>query len=403
MKTKKPGLFSDVLIVLGLVLIIGSIGQSFGEPALNELIRPGTDCAGLFQEASFSSRSMRSMAVIGDSISRAFNASNGNFFEADCPFAGVLRYNWATNDNTASRCTPDTVYSIKERLECANKRDLAAINVAESGASMRQDVYNQAVAARNWIITKPAPRHIAILLGHNDICQGTQQKFTTCGNNQRDPNNYCRTTGFAFEKEFRRALDVLVQIPASRIGVAIPVRLSQSCNHKGKNVACGFLTCSCQDVWDTAQFELFDVFKGPGICKSLTSNGCSNARVADAYRTWKRYKNILIRVTREYDAVAAGTLIPPNTKFGTGNVRKAVGVDLEYSNAIANYKIQSNDLNSCDCYHPYTTTQNKIAVFLYRGLTCTSATPCCRDVGNDVDDGLCRNTWTDGRKIKGFW
>lgn len=360
-------------------------------------------CSGLLQPASFKSRNIRSMAVMGDSMTRAFNASDGNFFKFNCPFADVFEYNWATNDNTASRCIADTVYSLKERLECANDRELAAINVAKSGANMRQDIYHQAVEARNWIINRAAPRHIAILMGHNDICQGTQQKETICDSNQKDPKNYCRTKYFTFEKEFRRALDVLVQIPHTRIGIAIPARVSQLCNHKGKDVACGFFTCSCQDVWDIAQFELFDVFKGPGICESLTSDGCSSDRVADAYRTWKRYRNILIRATKEYDAVAAGAMIPGNTKFGTGNVMKAAGVNLEYSHAIANYKVQSSDLSLCDCYHAHQTAQNKIAAYLYSGLTCTPDTPCCRNVGNDVDDGLCRFTWTDGRKIKGFW
>jgi hypothetical protein len=404
MTTQKSRLIRFTAATLGLALAVGSAGESFGELADHELKRPGEKCATLFQVASFTSRTMRSMVVIGDSMSRAFNASSGNFFEGDCPFADVLNYNWATNDNTATRCTADTVYSHKERLECANGRDLAAMNAAKSGASVRRDIYNQAVAARNWIVTQPSPRYVAILMGHNDICQGTQQKYTSCDSPQKDPNNYCRTTAFAFEREFRRALDVLVRIPNSRIGVAIPVRVSQLCNHKGKDVACGrFFTCSCQDVWDIARLELFDVFKGPGICESITSNGCSSARVADAYRTWKRYTNILIRVTKQYDAVAAGAKIPVNATFGTGNVTKAAGVDLEYSEAIANYKVQSSDLSSCDCYHAHKSAQNKIAAYLYNGLTCTSTTPCCRDVGNDVDDGLCRYTWTDGRRIKGFW
>lgn len=408
MMTKKKGLFSVSLVAIGLALAIVSIDQSFGEPAGNELRLPIEACAGLFQAASLNSRTVKSMAVIGDSMTRAFNAGNGNFFRGNCAFADDLQYSWATNDNNATRCMADTVYSLKERLECANKFDLAAINAAKSGANMARDIYNQAVTARDWIIKQPAPRHIAILMGHNDICQATEEKTTTCNNTQKDPNNYCRTTDFTFEKEFRRALDVLVRIPDSRIGVAIPVRVSQLCNHKGKNVACGFFfTCSCQDVWDIARLEfrieLIDLFKGPGICESITSNGCSSARVADAYRTWKRYKNILIRVTKQYDAVAAGAKIPANATFSTGNITKAAGVDLEYSEAIANYKVQSNDLSLCDCYHANKTAQNKIADFLFKGLTCTSATPCCRDVGNDVDDGLCRYTWTDGRMINGFW
>jgi hypothetical protein len=404
MTTKKAGLFSSVPVALSLALAIGRIDQSFGEPLVKGLSQPVAACTGFLQAESFSSLPLRSMVVIGDSMTRAFNADGGNFFQGNCAFKDALQYSWATNDNTPTRCKADTVYSLKERLECANSRDLVAINAAKSGASMARDIYNQAVTAKTWIVTQPAPRHIAVLMGHNDICQGTEQKKTTCDSTQKDPNNYCRSKDFVFEKELRRALDVLVRIPDSRIGVAIPVRVSQLCNHKGKNVSCGLLfTCSCQDVWNIARLELLDVFKGPGICESITANGCSNARVADAYRTWKRYKNILIAVTKQYDAVAAGAKIPANATFGTGNIIKATGVDLKYSEAIANYKVQSGDLSTCDCYHANKTAQNKIAGFLFKGLTCTAATPCCRDVGNDVDDGLCRYTWTDGRKINGFW
>jgi hypothetical protein len=405
METKKLHVTRTKVAILALALALGSIVDSFGETLTIATPQTAEACGGLAQAASFSSRTMKSMAVIGDSISRAFNSVNGNFFiGGTCAFAETLSNSWATSDNTTARCKADAVYSLKERLECANRRDLASINVAKSGASMARDVYAQAVAAKRWLITQPAPRHVAILMGHNDICQGTQVKNTTCNKDpQKSPNNYCRTSEFAFEKEFRRALDVLVQIRDSRIGVAIPVRVSQACSLKGKNVPCYFLfDCSCQDVWNFARLELFDVFKGPGVCRSITANGCSNARVIDAYRTWKRYKDILIRVTKEYDT-APGARIPANTTFGTGKVTKAAGVDLDYSEAIANYKLQSGDISQCDCYHPNKTAQNRLAAFLYSGLTCTKATPCCRDTGNELNDGLCRYTWTDGRKIKGFW
>ncbi len=363
----------------------------------------GETCLDSLATTAFRSKNVRAMVVIGDSMSRAFNAGGGDLVQGDCPFADQLRFNWATNDNTARRCARDTVYSQKERLECANRREIASRNVARSGASMARDAHKQAVAASNWIMTQPGPRYVAILMGHNDICQGTQQKFAVCDSDDKDPGNYCRTTKLAFEREFRRTLDQLVQIPSSRIGVVIPVRVSQLCNHKGKDVACGPFTCNCQDVWDIARLELFDVFRGPGICESITSDGCSDARVADAYRTWKSYRNILVRVVKAYAAVAAGATVPVNAAFGTGGVTKAAGVQLKYSEAIAGYQIQSGDINTCDCYHADKTGQNKIARYLFTGLTCTPTSPCCRNVGNDVDDGRCRNTWTDGRRVDGLW
>ncbi len=382
MRTIQRGLAGGAVLWLAISFIYG--GMAYGQ--------------------GFTSRSVSSMAVIGDSTTRAFNAGGGEFFDAGCAFSDQLSYSWATNDNNSSLCAADTVYSHKERLECANNKNLSAFNVAVSGANMRDDVYNQALAARNWIVGKAGPRYIAILMGHNDICQGHHDKNSTCSQTTKDPNNYCRTTTFAFEKEFRRALDVLIGIPNSRIGVAIPVQVSQLCNHRGKNVDCGFFDCSCQDIWDTAQTEVADVFEGPGICESLTSDGCSDARVADAHRTWLRYRNALIRATEEYDAVAAGAMVPANATFGTGNVIKATGVQLSYSEAISRYKFGAGDIQNCDCFHPSFWAQNRISRYLYSGLTCTTTTPCCRNAGaSDVDNGKCLYTWTDGRKIPGLW
>jgi hypothetical protein len=140
------------------------------------------------------------------------------------------------------------------------------------------------------------------------------------------------------------------------------------------------------------------------MCESITSDGCSDARVADGHRTWRRFRNVLIRVTNEYDAVPPGATVAANTDFGTGNVTKATGVQISYTEAISNYKFSSTDIQNCDCYHPSSGAQNKISRYLYSGLTCTSTTPCCRDLGtSNVDDGKCRYTWTDGRKFPGLW
>jgi hypothetical protein len=98
---------------------------------------------------------------------------------------------------------------------------------------------------------------------------------------------------------------------------------------------------AARTVWDTAQTEVPDVFEGPGICESVTSDGCSDARVADVHRTWRRLRNALIRVTNEYDAVPPGATVAANTNFGTGNVTKAAAVQIRYTEAISNYKFSA--------------------------------------------------------------
>lgn len=155
-------------------------------------------CGAAAYGSGFNSRAVSSMAVIGDSLSRAYNAGGGEFFDGGCAWRDQTKYGWATNDNNGTQCAADTVYSHKERLECRNNKNLSAYNVAVSGANMRDDAYNQAVAARNWIVRKAAPRYVAILMGHNDVCQGHQDRYSTCSHTSKDPNNYCRISRYLY-------------------------------------------------------------------------------------------------------------------------------------------------------------------------------------------------------------
>ena len=316
MTTIQQGSAARAASVLWLVIAIGCGEAAYGAP--------------------FDSNSVSSMAVIGDSMARAYNAGGGEFFEGGCPFTDQLSFSWATNDNNATLCRADTVYSHKERLECANSKNLSARNVAVSGANMRDDAYKQAVAARNWLVTRAAPRYIAFLLGHNDICQGHRDRSSTCTpSSTKDPNNYCRTTRFAFE----------------RTVIPLAARVDSTC---------------------------------PWPMPTVTAGLQGHPHPGD----------------HAFAAVAPSANVPANATFGTGNVTKATGVQIQYSEAISNYQFKSSDIQNCDCFHASHWAQNRISQYLYRGLTCTATTPCCRDVGtNDVDDGKCRRTWTDGRKI----
>ena len=124
-------------------------------------------------------------------------------------------------------------------------------------------------------------------MGHNDICTNTTSKTSSCGSADEDPNNYCRTINAAFEREFRRGMDQLIQIPSVRIGVSALARVSELCNFTGKS-GCGLAGFgSCQDVWGLVN-----------ICASLTTD-CSDTRRIDAYNTAVGYNEILQRVTSE--------------------------------------------------------------------------------------------------------
>jgi hypothetical protein len=178
-----------------------------------------------------SKRDMGSIDVSGDSMSQAYNAKS-------CNLDDQPGYSWATNNQEPGLCPVpgDIVVSLAERIECNKNAAIAINNHAVSGHRMR-DFPFQANTIMGWIVEQDRPRFIPVLLGHNDICGAEKSKYnTSCSSMDQDVNNYCRTTNFAFERDFRRGLDVLVRIRNAKIGVAAPVMVSQLCNHKGKEV-----------------------------------------------------------------------------------------------------------------------------------------------------------------------
>jgi hypothetical protein len=139
---------------------------------------------------------------------------------------------------------------------------------------MLKDFAAQAAAIKEYLSAQPAPRYVRVLLGHNDVCGGKVQKFqASCGRgDDQDPNNHCRTTPAAFERELRKGLDILITIPDTRIGMAAMVRVSQLCN-LGAKQSCQTFT-SCTQLWRAAAYTGWIFGSDNGICGSLTVN-CS--------------------------------------------------------------------------------------------------------------------------------
>jgi len=105
----------------------------------------------------------------GDSITRGFDAQS-------CTYGDQVDRNWATgDDHGTSYCATggDGTFSHAERLECAKPGDIANLNDAASGATMRGDFASQATTARNNMSGNPAPRYVAVFMGHNDACSNT--------------------------------------------------------------------------------------------------------------------------------------------------------------------------------------------------------------------------------------
>jgi len=345
------------------------------------------------------------MDVSGDSISKAFNGK-GSF---PCPNHDQEQYNWATSDtNGSSFCTagPEGVYSQAERIECARGAVInrAVPNHAKSGAQMLLDFVNQASAIQQYLSSQPAPRYVPVLLGHNDVCAGKVPKYqASCEHGaDQDPNNHCRTTPEAFERELRKGLDILITVPDTRIGLAAMVRVSELCNHGSKQNCQAFLPC--KKVWKAAAYTGWIFGADNGICGSLTLD-CSPQRLIDTYLTARAFRDVTARVAAEYAAVPPGGTSPVVTVGGqtVGGAVKADGVIVVFSDASWRVRFPAALLNCCDCFHPSPLGQTVGAATLLQGLTCTPQTPCCKDTGDALDEALCTTPDTSGTFYPGFF
>jgi cysteine-rich repeat protein len=329
------------------------------------------------------------VSVCGDSISRGFNANTGS-----CNYGDNVSRAWATgDDHGGSVCAAggDGTFSHAERLECAKGGNVSVFNDAESGATMLGDFAAQAQAVRTNLSGAPAPRYVPVFLGHNDACTNTTSRTGNACGGDHDPDNYCRTTPAAFEREFRRGMDQLIQIPSVRIGVSALVRISQLCNYGGKD-SCGLgFNLSCDTVWRTID----TVFGSGGICASLTSD-CSNQRRVDMYQTVVAYNDVLARVTTEYAAIPAGGV------SATGAV-KAADVHIRFADGAFHYQLQSGDLSCCDCFHPSDTGQRKLAEVGWSGLQCSPELPCCAETPDALVSATCGVADFATFHPSGFW
>ncbi len=322
---------------------------------------------------------IQAVDVMGDSISKGFNA--GSAFP--CSNGDQETYNWMTSDTHGSSfCTSgsENVFSIFEQMECDAGMNLIAPlpNHAASGATMVGNFVSQAVNVRSYLSAQPATRLAVVFMGHNDSCSGTLTKTNaSCSSSDLDPNNYCKTTPDAFERELRKGLDTLMSIGDTRVGVISPIRVSQLCNFGSKSNCQAFGTC--QFLWGTVN-----------ICGSLTRD-CSATRITDTYTAMKSYHDIIKRVTEEYAVIRDGGRSPVVMVGGqiVGGGVKAFGTVIAYSDAPWFYRFSSAQISCCDCFHPSGLGQDTLAKLLKNGLSCTRLNPCCKDTGDALQDGKC--------------
>src|SRR5437773_2203290 len=318
----------------------------------------------------------------GDSISRGYDANTGS-----CNYGDNVSRSWATgDDHGTSFCSagPTGTYSHAERLECAAGGNITNFNDARTGATMLGDFASQATTIKMNLSSSLAPRYVPVFMGHNDACSHTTSRTGNSCSGDSDPNNYCRPTNAAFEREFRRGLDQLIQIPSVRVAVLALVRISELCNFTSKSSCGAGFGAHCSSVWGTFN-----------ICESLTTD-CSDQRRIDMYNTLVGYNEVLERVTGEYAAIPTGGL------SATGAV-KAPDVQLKFGIGSFNYQFSSADISCCDCFHPADGAHAKLAEFSWNGLQCSPTIPCCAASGDPLTNASCSATDTTTFYPGGFW
>jgi hypothetical protein len=340
--------------------------------------------------------------VAGDSLSKGYNAFRAFGI---CANGDQENYNWATSNTHGSDwcgAGADGVFSHAERIECSKQADMAVIkpNSARTGASMRTDFLVQAQSIKANLEALAAPRYAPVFLGHNDICGGEPDKVPAdacLGDPDRDPLNYCWTKPEAFEREFRKGLDVLITVPDLHIGIAAPFRVSQLCNIADAT-ACQLLARKCSVLWKNA------LALGLQACGSLTKD-CSPQRRVDTYLQLLAYRAILQAVTEEYASIPEGSASQQVTVGGqlVGGAVKSPGVALFYSDAAWKYRFPTSAFTCCDCAHFNVQGQQTLSRILFEGLTCGPGDVCCNDTGDPLADATCTSTDTSGTFYDGIY
>jgi len=325
---------------------------------------------------------------IGDDISTGLNSNNYDITvdegELDFPVSALDpscgRSNPARSWGSMIDNTFESIFSYAEQSRAAG-----ANLVAEDGATMLNGFHDQAVSLATFLKKGREPRAI-ILIGHGDMCTSeTQKSAGSCSNPDQDPQNYCRTTGQAFEREFRRGLDELVVVNNSEIIVFAPLRYSQICNFAQIGHTSESLygpSRDCQTFWKETTTA-----SGFGPCSSLTTD-CSTSRIEDAYNTQLGYFKILESVIQQYNALSGGSKTPSAVGHSGGAV-VAAGVTVTFRSDLWNYRFQIEDVSSCDCLHPTKLMQQKIANITSNTLQCpgSSSIRCCGDESPAVCGG----------------
>lgn len=262
----------------------------------------------------------RTMAALGDSITRGYNTSGPG-----CPTGPALdcpKNSWATGTNPA-------VDSVRERLDAMSPQPLTAYNDAVSGARA-VNLLSQAQAA-----AAQEPDFVLIEIGANDACASTPTPTVT------------------FQAQVRSALEALV---AGNRSVYIQLMSIPDINQLRT------IFTEPSDPNALLRWELFHV------CQGLLANPLSTAPADEARRAAFReqviaYNDALQEVCGEFKRCLWDGEAVFDSTFGTAdvaNVTNTEGLDIPPFNLVPVFG-PGYPNSTADYFHPSISGQAKLA------------------------------------------
>lgn len=272
------------------------------------------------------------IAVAGDSISQGFAAdcTSGGLGGLLCLAAGDKpQFNWF--DGTSA-----SVDSVHDRYLVLDGGILSE-RESVSGAEMRGGSDSFAAQAGRILAQVPAPDHVEVLLGGNDVCNRDCTNAANCGNPVY--------TDTQWRTAVRDGLDPLVAgLPLGSTIYLLGVPRVQDLREVGL-VKPG---TNCDSQWSSFS-----------VCRIITNGGTLNGetyavRRAGVAERQQRYNEILREEALAYNA---------NT---TGQNPRGIEVVTDYVDettpSVGTTAFVPADIDAADCFHPSIAGQNKLAL-----------------------------------------
>ncbi|GGI87647.1 hypothetical protein GCM10007978_26730 [Shewanella hanedai] len=289
------------------------------------------------------------IAVIGDSITRAFGADctyNSSWWSLLCLAGGDQpEHSWFDGSSSAV----NSVYDRYKVLDSSINTNNSAVTGAEL-TGIREDGSEPSFAAQASTIVAqtPTPDHVELIFGGNDLCSRDCIDPANCNDPIYSDDEW--------RQAIRTGLNTLVAgMPEGASVLLGSVPRVQDIRQAGIDKQAGDAYINCESIWTS--YDVCSI-----VTKSGNLNGESMAsRIAGVAAAQKRYNAILAEEATAYNANSNG--LNPN-----GIEVVAEYVD-ESTPSGGTFQFGASHINGGDCFHPNVATQSLISELMWNSNT----------------------------------